>query len=151
MRRRFITRKRFSTTVAVRPEAIPDLFFQFVQLLAAAQARQTFVEIEPLIGVGNIVIRKISRDAEANFRIHFRQNFFPLQFLNRFLHHLGVELEAYRGDLPRLLIAQQIARAADFQIVQRQFESTAKPVDFLQRAQAFLGVRRDRLFTGDNK
>ncbi len=69
--------------------------------------------------------------------------------MNRRLHHLGVKLEPHRGDLPRLLIAKQIAGAADFEIVQRQLEAAAQAVDLLQCAQAPLGVGRDGMLAGN--
>ena len=58
---------------------------------------------------------------------------------------LGVELEPDRGDVPRLLLAEQVARAADLEVVRREAEAAAQVVELLQDAQPLLGVGGDEM------
>src|SRR5918999_3861188 len=122
---------------AVRSVTVLDLTLEILELRRIAQARQALVEVEPLIGVVNIGVRKISRYAQADFRLHLGRHLLALELLHRLLHHLGIQLESDGGDLAGLLLAQKISRAANFQIVQRQLESASQPVQLLERAQPF--------------
>ena len=62
------------------------------------------------------------------------------QLLHRLLHHLRVELEADRGDVPRLLLAEQVAGAADLEVVRGELEAAAELVELLQHPQPLLRV-----------
>ena len=56
---------------------------------------------------------------------------------------LGVQLEADGVDVAALLAAQQVARAAQFQIERGDLESGAQVGEFLQRGQAAARDRRE--------
>ena len=66
-----------------------------------------------------------------------------LQARHRLLQHLLVELEADLLDVAGLLLAQEIAGAADIEIVGGELESRAERVERLQHLQPPLGLRRD--------
>ena len=66
-----------------------------------------------------------------------------LQRHHRFLQHLLVKLEADFLDVAGLLVAQQIAGAADVEIVAGELETGAEGVERLQHLQPALGLRRD--------
>ena len=69
---------------------------------------------------------------------------------DRLVQHLDVELEAERGDVARLLGAEQVARAADLEVAHRDLEPGAElgVVGERREARARLGrqlaTRRDR-------
>ena len=58
-----------------------------------------------------------------------------LQFAHRALQHGGVELESHGFDVAALLAAQQIARAAQFQVERGNLESRAQVAELFQRRQ----------------
>ena len=59
-----------------------------------------------------------------------------LQLAHGALQHGGVQLEAYRFDVAALLAAQQIARAAQFQIERGNLEACAQIAELFQRGRA---------------
>ena len=61
---------------------------------------------------------------------------------HRLLQHLLVELEADLLDVAGLLLAEQIAGAADVEIVRGELEAGAERVERLQHLQPPLGLRR---------
>ena len=61
---------------------------------------------------------------------------------HRLLQHLLVELEADLLDVAGLLLAQQVAGAADVEVVAGELEAGAEPVERLQHLQPPLGLRR---------
>ena len=58
------------------------------------------------------------------------------ELVDGLLHHLGVELEADRGDVPALLLAEQVAGAADLEVVRGDLEAAAEIVELLQHLKA---------------
>ena len=66
-----------------------------------------------------------------------------LEAQHRLLQHLLVKLEADFLDVAGLLLAQQIAGAADVEVVGGELEAGAERVERLQHLQAALGLRRD--------
>src|SRR5208283_602154 len=58
--------------------------------------------------------------------------------------HLLIELVADFLDVTRLLVAEQIARAAHIEIVARELEAGAQRVQRLQHVETLLRLRRDR-------
>ncbi len=58
------------------------------------------------------------------------------------IEHLGIELEADGFDMSALLAAEQISRAAQFQIKRRDFEARAQIGKFFQRRQSSARDRR---------
>src|SRR6185369_9264511 len=66
-----------------------------------------------------------------------------LQACNRLLQHLLIEFEADFLDVARLLLAEQISRAANVEIVRGQLEARAERVERLQYLQAAFGLQGD--------
>ena len=66
-----------------------------------------------------------------------------LRLRHRLLQHLLVELEADLLDVAGLLVAEQIAGAADVEVVDGELEAGAERVERLQHLQPALGLRRD--------
>ena len=66
-----------------------------------------------------------------------------LQARHRLLQHLLVELEADLLDVAGLLVAEQVAGAADVEIVAGELEAGAERVERLQHLQPPLGLRGD--------
>ena len=62
---------------------------------------------------------------------------------DRLLQHLLIELEADLLDVAGLLLAEQIAGAADVEIVGGELEAGAERVERLQHLQPALGLRGD--------
>ena len=66
-----------------------------------------------------------------------QRRFFALQLMHGFFQQLDVHVEADRADVAVLFAAQDIARAAQFEIQRGDFESGAQVAKFLERGQAF--------------
>ena len=66
-----------------------------------------------------------------------------LQTQHRLFQHLLIELEADFLDVAGLLLAEQIAGAADVEIVRGELEAGAERVERLQHLEPALGLRRD--------
>ena len=73
------------------------------------------------------------------------------QLAHGLLEQVRVELEPDGRDVPRLLLAEQVARAADLEIVRREPEAAAQVVQLLQHAEPLLGVGRDQMLAGDEQ
>jgi hypothetical protein len=65
-----------------------------------------------------------------------------LQLEDRVLQHLLVELDADLLDVARLLVAEQVAGAADVEVVAGELEAGAEAVERLQHLQPLLGRQR---------
>ena len=68
-----------------------------------------------------------------------------LQAHHRLFQHLLIELEADLLDMAGLLFAEQIAGAADIEIVRGELEAGAQSIERLQHFQPPFGLRRDLL------
>src|SRR5262245_17629798 len=134
-----------------RPEAITNLLFELGKLQRIGYACEAFVKEQTLIGVRDIVFRKISGNLQADLGLHFRRHEFAFKLADGLLHHFRVELEPYGGNLARLLLTQKITRTANLKIMQRELKAAAESVQFLERPQPPLGVRRDYLFARDQQ
>ena len=67
--------------------------------------------------------------------MNLRRDLFAAQFAHRVFQHPHIHVEADGVDVAVLLAAQQIARAAQFQIERRDFEARAQIAELLQRGQ----------------
>jgi hypothetical protein len=70
----------------------------------------------------------------------------PLALLrtHRLVEHAHVQLEAERGDVAGLLVAEQVAGAADLEVAHRDLEARAELGVVAQRAQALRRLLRQR-------
>ena len=67
--------------------------------------------------------------------MHLQRHLLALQLLHRLFQQLHVHVETDRVDVPVLLAAQQVARAAQFQVQRRDLEARAQVGELLQRRQ----------------
>ncbi len=67
-----------------------------------------------------------------------------LQLGDRVLEHLLIEFVAHFLDVSGLLVAEQVARAADVEVVGGQLEAGAERVERLQHLEAALGLHGQR-------
>ena len=63
---------------------------------------------------------------------------------DRLLQHLLVELVADLLDVAGLLLAEEVAGAADVEVVRGELEARAQRVERLQHLEPALGLRRQR-------
>ncbi len=75
----------------------------------------------------------------------------PLQFMDRLFEQLGVHLETDGGDLPGLVGAEQVAGAAQLQVVAGDAESGAELGQFLQYPQPFARLVGQASLAGDQQ
>ncbi|MNY20109.1 hypothetical protein D3C86_1535750 [compost metagenome] len=97
--------------------------------------------------IGNIILRDHNGGADRDLRrpaaiLHL---FVALHFGNRLFKHLLVKLEADFLDMAGLFFAEQIACAANIEVVARQLETGAERVERLQHLQPPLRHRRQHL------
>src|SRR5262249_19336532 len=117
----------------------------------AADAGEALVDDEALAHVRDVALRDVRRDAELNLRLDVGLPLLPAQLAHRLLEQVRVELEADGRDVPRLLLAEEVAGAPDLEVVRRQPEAAAQIVQLLQDAQPFLGVGGDQVLAGDQQ
>ncbi len=67
------------------------------------------------------------------------------QFADRLADHPYVQVEAHPGDVPGLLAAEQVARAADLQVLERHVHARAHLGVLRDRGQPFVGGLGQRL------
>ncbi len=84
-----------------------------------------------------------ARDADVDVRFGLGRLRLVLQLPRRFFQKLAIHLVADRGDVARLLGAEDVARAANFQVAHRDLEAGAEMAVFLDRLQSLGGDRRD--------
>ena len=63
--------------------------------------------------------------------------------------HLDVEVEADRGDVARLLGAEQAARAADLEVAHRDLEAGTEIGELADRLQPFVRLFRELVVAAD--
>src|SRR4029077_13936049 len=100
---------------------------------------------------GQILGRNSNIHAEVQRGAKLRLLFFSLLGRYGALQHLGVEIESDRGDVAVLLTAQQISRAAQFQIKGRDAKAGAKLAKFAQRGKSAPRYRSERGFRRDQQ
>ena len=69
---------------------------------------------------------------------------FAGELADRFGDHLDVEVEADRGDVTRLLGAEQVARAADLEVAHRDLEAGTEVGELADRLQALVRLLGER-------
>ena len=79
---------------------------------------------------------------ELHVRVDLLARRLALQLAHRLVEELRVELEADRLDLAGLVLAEQVARAADLEIVARDLEARAELGEALQHLEPLLRVLR---------
>ncbi len=117
-------------------EAVDQLGREGVDLAPVDQRRDAAIEAEPHIEIGDIGFGDQHRRADGDLRrpllrrLAERADAAP-RAGDRLLEEMLVELDADLADMARLLLAEQIAGAADVEIVARQREAGAELVERL--------------------
>ena len=101
--------------------------------------------------VGHVVLGQARRDAQPNLRVHLALDGLAAQLVHRLLQHLHVGLVAHGREVPRLLGAEQVARAADLEVEVRETEARAELRQVLDRLEPPFGVGRECLQAGDQQ
>ncbi len=132
-----------------RAVAVGQFVEQGADVVVGAGRGHAPVDRQALVHVGHVGVG----DAEVHLQVHHRPHvvveIFALQFLDRVFEELHVHLEAHGVDLPALLTTQQIAGAADLEVERGDAEAAAEVAELLDRRQALLRHRRQRLFGRD--
>src|SRR5206468_11221795 len=103
-----------------RPEAVAQLGPQRLQLMWIVDPRQTTVDVELALVRWNEVVRQVVREIDGDVRGHELRRAIALDEMpHRFVEHSQVHIEADGMYEARLLRSQQIAGAAELQVLQR--------------------------------
>src|SRR4029434_8865586 len=89
--------------------------------------------------------------AEVQLRARLLHDLFASQLLDGAFEHLRVQVEADGVDVARLLAAEQIARAAQFQVERGYAEARAQVREFAYRGQPLPRDRRQLLVGRDEQ
>ena len=136
---------RCSHLLRQRPEAVDQLGGEGLDGVVAFGRGQPAIEPEPHLQIRHVVFRDQHRGAEIDLRRPLILDHRPLPALqrhHRLFQHGLIELEADLADMARLLLAEQIAGAADVEVVAGQHEAGAERIERLQHLQPLLGGGR---------
>ena len=122
---------------------IAQLAFGVVERLLGRRRCQPLVEEQPLLHVGDVIVRDQRRDGQLHVGLEVLADLLALERGNRFLHQLRVQVEPDRGDVATLIRSEQVAGAADLQIVRGDLEAGAQLGELLQHLKALLGIAGD--------
>ena len=127
---------RFSTSARQRAEAVDQFRGEGVDLAPVEQRGDAAIEAEPHIEIGDIALGDQHGRADGDLRRPFLGRFVrccaPLRARgDRLFEQVLVKLDADLADMARLLLAQEIAGAADVEIVARQREAGAELIQGL--------------------
>src|SRR5690348_393503 len=127
-------------------KAVDHLRGEGVDRLAVLELAETAVEAHPEVEVRHVGLRNHDRGVDADLRREFLlwSDAAGLQLDNRILEHRLIELESDFLDVPRLLVAEQIARAANIEVVAGELEACTEIVELGQDLQPLLRRFGDR-------
>ncbi len=137
-----ITLSRFSVSRGKRAEAVDQLGGEGVDVGRALELVHPPVEAHPEVEIGDVGFGQQDRRIDADLRregLGARLDPARLGLEDRLLEHRLVEFEADLLDMARLLVAEQIAGAADVEIVGGELEAGAETVERRQHLQALVG------------
>ena len=129
-----------------RAEAVDELGAEAFDVAVVLDLGEPAVEREPHRQIGDVVFRNedgvpmvicgdhLSATGRADAGLHRD---------HRLFQHLLIKLEADFLDVAGLLVAKEIAGAADVEIVGGELEAGAERVERFQNFQPALGLRRD--------
>ena len=115
-----------------RPEAVDHLGAEAVDVVYFGDVAQPPVErAEPQMQVWNIVLGDHHRRADGDLRRPAGVDDLVLtaHLGNGLFEHVLVELETDFLDMTRLLLAEQVARPADVEIMARELEARAQRIE----------------------
>ncbi len=146
---RALQREQVRQRLGHRPEAILELLAQLLHFGHLQSAGDAAVDLDLGLLVGDVVGRDVGVDVDVQAH-RLGQLLLPHLAVggpglaHGFVEHLHVQLEAERGDVPGLLVPEQVAGAAQLQVAHRHAESGAELGVVRQRRQPLRGVRRER-------
>ena len=122
-----------------------------VDLALVVDVGEPAIEAEPHREVGDVVLRDQHRHADGDLRrpaVGGGLGAAGLHHHHGLFQHLLVKLEADLLDVAGLLLAEQIAGAADVEIVRGKLEARAERIERLEHLEPPLGLVVRRLFAG---
>ena len=138
------TRRRVSTSGGERAEAVDELGGEAFELDLALERGEAAVEAEADVEVGDVGLRDEDGDAEVDLRRPFavvgQLDLAGLQLGDLLVQHVLVELEADLADVAGLLLAEEVAGAADVEVLGGQREAGAEAVEGAEDAEALFGL-----------
>src|SRR4051812_5248828 len=136
---RLLQRQEVLERLRERAEAVLELLAQRLQLGDLARPGDAPVDVDLRLLVGDVVGGhvRVDVDVEAHgLRLVLAREPLALARAHGLVEHRHVELEAERRDVAGLLVAEQVARAADLEVAHRDLEAGAELGVVAQRAQA---------------
>ena len=112
-------RMRFSTGSGSSPKRSVELDLDVAQLVDGLGQRDAAVDVELGGLVGHVVGRHVGVEREIEAHGAHERAAVAAQLGDGLGEQVAVELEADGGDVPRLLVAEQAAGAAQLEIAQR--------------------------------
>ena len=98
-----------------------------LELGDVARAGDAAVDVDLRLLVGDVVGRDVGVDVDVEaHRLGLRRPPSPSRAAHGLVEHLHVQLEAERRDVARLLVAEQVARAADLEVAHRDLDAGAE-------------------------
>src|SRR3954470_17241963 len=144
---RLLERDEVLERVGDRAEAILELLPQSAELGDLAGARDAPVDVDLRLLVGDVVGRHVGVDVDVEahgLRLVFSREALALARPDRLVEHAHVQLEAERRDVAGLLVAEQVAGAADLEVPHRDLEAGAELGVVAERAQALRRLLGER-------
>ena len=118
------------------------------ELREALRPRDAPVRVDLGGLVGDVLRRHVRGHRHLDAHRRRDRGLLALQLVHRLLQHLRVHLEADRRDVAALLVAQQVAGAADLQVAHGDLEAGAQLGVVGQRLQARRRLGREQLLVG---
>src|SRR5579872_7128701 len=127
-------------------EAVDDFRSHRLDLALVLERREAAIESEPRRQIGNIRFGNRYRRAKLDGRrphVLGRRLLAQLDALDRLAHHLLIEFVADLLDMAGLLLAEQVAGAAQVEIVARELKARAQHIERLKNGEPLLRLGRD--------
>ena len=133
---------RFSSGSGISPKRSSSSVAQLDQLGVLARARDPAVHVDLRLLVRDVVRGhvRVDVDVQAHRLGRFRTVLLRIHLAHGLVEHLHVELEAERRDVAGLLVAEQVAGAAQLEVAHRDLEARAQLRVVAQRAQPVRGL-----------
>src|SRR5262249_21132733 len=112
------------------------------ELTFAFNPSDALIHTQTLVLFKDVIDGDTDVESQVELRL-WRGLSFTLQLTHSLLKHLRVEIESHSFDVATLLSAQQVARATEFKVECRDFESCAQVGEFFQGGKASAGDRRE--------
>ena len=98
-------------------KTVDELFLERHQLAVGLELGEALVEEKPELDVRDVIVGNLRGDRKADVGLDEEAGRFSPKFANGLFEELRVEIESYFGDLSGLVGSQEVARAADLEIV----------------------------------